>query len=33
MYTDCLVRLPLFYELDLEQFDFIADQVEAFFKG
>lgn len=32
-YTDCLLRLPLFYELELDQVDFIADQVEQFFRG
>ena len=27
-YSDCLVRLPLFYELTLEQVDFICDLIK-----
>ncbi|ACK45982.1 TDP-4-keto-6-deoxy-D-glucose transaminase [Shewanella baltica OS223] len=26
-YSDCLVRLPMFYELELEQVDFICDRI------
>ncbi|MGI2168932.1 dTDP-4-amino-4,6-dideoxygalactose transaminase [Shewanella sp. MF05960] len=26
-YSDCLVRLPMFYELELEQVDFICDKI------
>lgn len=31
-YSDCLVRLPLFFELSNDQIDFICVQIEAFFK-
>lgn len=31
MYADCLVRLPMFYELDFEQVEFIVDLIIAFF--
>lgn len=32
MYTDCLLRLPLFYELELNQVDEISAVVKRFFK-
>lgn len=31
MYTDCLVRLPMFYELELEQVDKIVDIVNEYY--
>ena len=31
MYADCLVRLPMFYELTLEQVDEIAELVKTFY--
>jgi dTDP-4-amino-4,6-dideoxygalactose transaminase len=31
MWTDTLLRLPLYYDLTLEQVDYICDQIEAFF--
>lgn len=31
MYADCLVRLPMFYELELEQVDIIIDLIKDFF--
>jgi dTDP-4-amino-4,6-dideoxygalactose transaminase len=31
MYADCLLRLPMFYELTLEQVDGIVNNVNAFF--
>lgn len=31
-YSDCLVRLPLFYDLDLSEVDYISDSVQNFFK-
>lgn len=31
MYTDCLVRLPMFYELELEQVDSIVELIELYF--
>ncbi|MBS1588679.1 MAG: dTDP-4-amino-4,6-dideoxygalactose transaminase [Bacteroidetes bacterium] len=30
-YTNCLLRLPLFYELTLQQVDFICEQIGVFF--
>lgn len=30
-YTNCLVRLPLFYELSFEEVDYICDEVLSFF--
>lgn len=33
MYADCLVRLPLFYELTLEQVEYIVDTINNFFKS
>ena len=30
-YADCLVRLPLYYDLTLEQVDYICDTIQAFF--
>ena len=30
-YADCLVRLPLFYDLTIEQVDFICDTIRDFF--
>ncbi len=32
-FADCLVRLPMYYELENAQVDFVCDQVEAFFLG
>jgi dTDP-4-amino-4,6-dideoxygalactose transaminase len=32
-FTDCLVRLPLFFELETDQVHYICDQIEAFYKG
>ena len=32
-YTDTLLRLPLFYELQDEQVDYICDTIRAFYKG
>ena len=32
-FTDCLLRLPLFYELTEEQVDFIADTIHAYYAG
>ena len=32
MYTDCLVRMPMFYELTLEQVNFIVDCIMSFYK-
>ena len=32
-YTDCLLRLPLFYELELSQVDQITEVISNFFKG
>ena len=32
MYTDCLVRMPMFYELTLEQVNFIVDCIMTFYK-
>lgn len=31
-YTECLVRLPLFYELEEEQISYITDSIKAFYK-
>lgn len=31
MYTDCLVRMPMFYELTLEQVDYIVECVKEYF--
>ena len=31
MWTDTLLRLPLFYDLTIEQVNFICDKIEAFF--
>jgi dTDP-4-amino-4,6-dideoxygalactose transaminase len=33
MFTDCLLRLPLFYELSLSQVDDICGLISEFFKG
>jgi dTDP-4-amino-4,6-dideoxygalactose transaminase len=33
MYTDCLLRLPLFYELELSQIDEICEVVHSYFRG
>lgn len=30
-YSDCLVRLPLYYEITDEQIDFVTEQIKAFF--
>ncbi len=32
-FTDCLLRLPLFYELAEEQVDFITDTIHAYYAG
>lgn len=32
-YTDCLLRLPFYYELSIEQIDFIIDKVNSFFSS
>jgi dTDP-4-amino-4,6-dideoxygalactose transaminase len=32
-FTDCLVRLPLFFELETDQVHYICDQIEAFYTG
>lgn len=32
-YTDCLLRLPLFYDLTKEEQDYILDQIKLFFKN
>lgn len=32
-YTDCLLRLPLFYELELDQVDAICEVISRYFKG
>ena len=32
-YSNCLVRLPLFYDLTLEQVDYICNQVKEFYNG
>jgi dTDP-4-amino-4,6-dideoxygalactose transaminase len=31
-FADCLVRLPLFYELSFEDQNFIISEIEAFYK-
>ena len=31
MWTDTLLRLPLFYDLTIDQVNFICDKIEAFF--
>lgn len=33
MYADCLVRLPMYYELSLEQVDIITEYIKHFFKA
>ena len=30
-FSDCLLRLPLFYELTINQIDFVCDQIEVYF--
>ena len=32
-YTDCLVRLPFYFELSYQEVQFIIDSIESFFKG
>lgn len=32
MYADCLVRMPMFYELELEQVDMIVATIKEYFK-
>lgn len=32
MYAGCLVRMPMFYELELEQVDMIVDTIKEYFK-
>lgn len=31
IYSDCLVRLPMFFELTMEEVDFICDQIKTFY--
>ncbi len=31
-YSDCLVRLPMFYELELEQVDYIVDCIQQYYQ-
>jgi dTDP-4-amino-4,6-dideoxygalactose transaminase len=31
MWTDTLLRLPMYYDLTIDQVDFICDKIEAFF--
>lgn len=31
-YTDCLIRLPMYYELTLEQVDYISDKIKEFYQ-
>ena len=31
MYADCLVRMPMYYELEVEQVDFIVDLIKEYF--
>ena len=33
MYADCLVRMPMYYELELEQVDMIVELIQEFFKS
>ena len=33
MYTDCLVRMPMYYELELDQVDMIISLIKNYFKG
>lgn len=33
MYADCLVRLPMFYELQLDQVDMILNLIETYYAG
>lgn len=33
MYTDCLVRMPMYYELDLEQVDKIVGHIKDYYAG
>ena len=33
MYADCLVRMPMFYELKLEQVDYIVELINEYFKS
>ena len=33
MYADCLVRMPMYYELGLEQVDMIVELIKEYFKG
>ena len=32
MFTDCLVRMPMFYELTLEQVDYIVGCIKEYFE-
>jgi len=32
-YTDCLVRMPMYYELELEQVDYIVNCIKEFYKN
>ena len=33
MYTDCLVRIPMFYELTIEQVDYIVECIKEFYSN
>lgn len=33
MYADCLVRLPMFYELELEEVDYVVSFIKNYFNG
>lgn len=33
MYTDCLVRMPMFYELTMEQVDYIVGRIKEYFEA
>ena len=33
MYADCLVRMPMYYELELEQVDYIVELIRSFFES
>lgn len=33
MYADCLVRMPMYYELELEQVDYIVELIRTFFES
>lgn len=33
MFTDCLLRLPMYYELEKEQVQYISEKINCFFRG